>query len=83
MKLFNFTMGRVSYPGKYIVIALLVLLFLPLTWVKQLLSVLSFSILGVPVWVLLIVGVYIFLHRWYWLNVVLGQARTKARWWKW
>jgi hypothetical protein len=49
--------------GKYIVIALLVLLFLPFTLLKALLSVLSFSIFGIPLWGFLIFGLFIFLPR--------------------
>ena len=49
--------------GKYIVIALLVLLFLPFTLLKPLLSVLSFSIFGIPLWGFLIFGLFIFLPR--------------------
>ncbi len=64
--------------GKYIVIALLVLLFLPFTLLKPLLSVLSFSIFGIPLWGFLIFGLVIFLIRNKTTQGVLGGIATAA-----
>ena len=44
--------------GKFIIVVLLGFLFMPLKWVREIWEVLSFSVFGIPLWGLTILGLF-------------------------